>query len=49
LNSTGLARAACVAQIRQLLTAQDDWSAQFEPPPPREHIGDLVAPVAAAG
>ncbi len=44
-----LTAAACVAQIRQLLTAQDDWSAQFEPPPPREHIGDLVLPPAAAG
>ena len=41
--------AACVVQIRQVLTAQDDWSAQFEPPPPREHIGDLIAAPSAAG
>jgi hypothetical protein len=48
-DGKALSAAACVTQIRQLLTAQDEWSAQFEPPPPREHIGDLVAAPAQAG
>jgi hypothetical protein len=41
--------AACVAQIGRLLSAQDAWSAQFEPAPPREHIGDLVHEPAPTG